>query len=568
MMAATGDPSLYSMMGVTNYSQKEVLTQLNCADAPVRTTQERPPGCRTVFVGGLPENSTEEMMVEIFQRCGEIQTIRMNKKNFCHIRFMDCSYVDNAIFLSGEFFYGTCVGAGYRMVVNGEQEASGNTGWLHVDYAQARDDQYEWECQQRALERELRHRERDHLLRPPSPPPVPHYSDYEASSLIERLRTEDSFPKAVSILVTWLERGECSKKNAPQFYSMIQSTNCNVRRLMSDKVRFEQELTEAKLLLKQRLSDIIGQFSQIEKVFAASAHQKVWDHFTKAQRKNIDLWKKQAKYPPVCPQEIKNAQMEEILNEREEDEMDMSDQEDSEWGPISKKARLDSFRHSVATGESILREENDALRCQLEAYRNEVEVLKVEMQGDQTQSANRQQIQHLQQQLLALSQQRAKDNQLIDQLQATVKVLQERKRKPKVAAEAEKKKEETEAEEAPVTEEEEEPKELPAVAEKEPEEASPLNMEITSTSTPSIPSRDAILIGIISTFLNVHPKGASVDYLWSYLQQLDPLILHRDIEALLSAYPSVFSQEIQGVGASLERRWTFVGFKSNGFPSL
>ena len=34
--------------------------------------------------------------------------------------------------------------------------------------------------------------------------------------------------------------------------------------------------------------------SQIEKVFTACSQQKVWDHFTKPQRRNIDMWKKQA----------------------------------------------------------------------------------------------------------------------------------------------------------------------------------------------------------------------------------------------------------------------------------
>lgn len=33
---------------------------------------------------------------------------------------------------------------------------------------------------------------------------------------------------------------------------------------------------------------------QIERVFVAAGHQKVWDHFTKAQRRNIEMWKKQA----------------------------------------------------------------------------------------------------------------------------------------------------------------------------------------------------------------------------------------------------------------------------------
>lgn len=34
--------------------------------------------------------------------------------------------------------------------------------------------------------------------------------------------------------------------------------------------------------------------TQIEKVFSASCQRKVWDHFSKAQRKNIEVWRKQA----------------------------------------------------------------------------------------------------------------------------------------------------------------------------------------------------------------------------------------------------------------------------------
>ena len=65
-----------------------------------------------------------------------------------------------------------------------------NTGRMHVDFAQARDDLYEWECNQRALAREHRHRQRleEERLRPPSPPPIIHYSDHEGSLLQEKLK--------------------------------------------------------------------------------------------------------------------------------------------------------------------------------------------------------------------------------------------------------------------------------------------------------------------------------------------------------------------------------------------
>ena len=73
---------------------------------------------------------------------------------------------------------------GYRLKLEdrGEKEY---TGKIHVDYAQARDDQYEFECAQRALEREQRHLR---LSPPPSPPPPAHYTDTEASHLLDKLK--------------------------------------------------------------------------------------------------------------------------------------------------------------------------------------------------------------------------------------------------------------------------------------------------------------------------------------------------------------------------------------------
>lgn len=76
------------------------------------------------FHPGLPENITETIIQEIFERCGEITTLRLSKKNFCHIRFVLESSVDAAIYLSG-----------YRVRI-GSSGDSANTGRLHVDFAQ------------------------------------------------------------------------------------------------------------------------------------------------------------------------------------------------------------------------------------------------------------------------------------------------------------------------------------------------------------------------------------------------------------------------------------------------
>lgn len=117
----------------------------------------------------------------MFEQCGEIAALRKSKKNFCHIRFSEEFMVDKAIYLSG-----------YRMRIGSSTEKK-DSGKIHVDFAQARDDLYEWECKQRLLAREERHRRKiqEDQLRPPSPPPIVHYSEHEAALLAERLRGEN-----------------------------------------------------------------------------------------------------------------------------------------------------------------------------------------------------------------------------------------------------------------------------------------------------------------------------------------------------------------------------------------
>ncbi len=78
---------------------------------------------------------------------------------------------------------------GYRVRLGSSTDKK-DTGRLHVDFAQARDDLYEWECRQRMQAREERHRRRieEDRMRPPSPPPIVHFSEHESSQLGEKLK--------------------------------------------------------------------------------------------------------------------------------------------------------------------------------------------------------------------------------------------------------------------------------------------------------------------------------------------------------------------------------------------
>ncbi|XP_063976097.1 ecto-NOX disulfide-thiol exchanger 2 [Diachasmimorpha longicaudata] len=506
---------------------KEIVHLKSCTlippnpNAPPPTTRERPPGCRTIFVGGLPENITESMIQEIFERCGEITTLRLSKKNFCHIRFATESSVDSAIFLSG-----------YRIRIGSGIETA-NTGRLYVDYAHiyARDDQYEWECKQRQLQRIQRHREQveeERQRMQSSPPPVVHYTDYEASNICEKIKQDDTFMKAVQIVVTWLERGDCTKRNANTFYSMIQSTNSHVRRLLTERVSYEEDLQRAKELMKGRVQGLLIQFSQIERVFTAASHKKVWDHFTKAQRKNIEMWKKQSS-------EIKTVQLEEALMEGE-GEMEVSDSEEE---PLRKRTRTLPDSDDTAKLHA-LKEEADSLRCQLEAYKNEVDLLKsetkLEMDGKDKQIKMLQQtLKGMQEQLMQSRKQHGQDDQKIRELMTKLNSTKNIGSGESEVITLDK--------DDDVSEEPRTPKPIATV---------PGHVQVTQ--------KDAKLIGLIATFLHIHPFGASVDYVWSYLQKMEPGIRPNEVEALMQRFPQVFKQELSGIGANMERRWQFSGF--------
>lgn len=74
------------------------------------------------------------------------------------------------------------------------------------------------------------------------------------------LQSDDSkFPEAVRVLLTWVERGEVNRRNANNFYSMIQSSNSHIRRLMNEKAAHEKEMEEAKEKFKNALAGILVQ---------------------------------------------------------------------------------------------------------------------------------------------------------------------------------------------------------------------------------------------------------------------------------------------------------------------
>lgn len=84
--------------------------------------REEPNGCRTIFVGGLPNGISEDLIREIFQRFGGITDVKMHRQDVCHVRFEKHESVEQSFFFSG-----------YRLKFHDQSENEATT--LFIDYA-------------------------------------------------------------------------------------------------------------------------------------------------------------------------------------------------------------------------------------------------------------------------------------------------------------------------------------------------------------------------------------------------------------------------------------------------
>ncbi|XP_068623080.1 ecto-NOX disulfide-thiol exchanger 2-like isoform X2 [Battus philenor] len=432
--------------------------------------RERPKGCRTIVVGGLPATVTSDIVMEIFQRFGEITEVKTPRHGIYHVRFALQEAVDQALFLSG-----------YRFKCHDQMENEATI--MFIDYTANRDDEMEYERNQRR--------------RSKTPPRVEPFTQTALSTLTEKIKSEDEFVKSAPTLAIWLERGECNKKNANIFYSLIQVSNNQLRRLFNEKMQLDEEFHNLKSSMREKFAHVILQFEQVAKILSAARHQRVSDHFTKQQRRNVDMWLKMT-------QEVENIK-EEFNNNFMEEEVEKGG---------SNKCMVSQEKYIA------LKTENENLTYELEGYKNEAHLAKNEAERKF---------------------EKFKAHFIAQQ------ALQNKQAYPSLAASS-------------------------FVAEN-----TGLSMtnkalmnisdDKTITTGPSVEPSEAKLISILTAFLMVHPLGASLDYLVSYIRSLIPNVTHAAVHQILQKFTDVFHCKTSGVGASIEHRWTFITFdtiKSEG----
>lgn len=86
---------------------------------------------------------------------------------------------------------------------------------------------------------------------------------------------------------------------------------------------------------------------------------------------------------------------------------------------------------------------------------------------------------------------------------------------------------------------------------------------------------EARLIGLISSFLVVHPFGASLENISKYVQQVSMQLHAKDVEDILDRYKTIFNamdSQQNGVESSssitTERKWKFCGFNQTNASTI
>lgn len=82
------------------------------------------------------------------------------------------------------------------------------------------------------------------------------------------------------------------------------------------------------------------------------------------------------------------------------------------------------------------------------------------------------------------------------------------------------------------------------------------------SSTATLLASDSKLISILSAFLMVQPRGASLAYLVSYVKSIVSEASQTTVYDVLNKYKDIFLCKTTGVGASIEHKWCFVTFES------
>ncbi|GIY11549.1 ecto-NOX disulfide-thiol exchanger 1 [Caerostris extrusa] len=435
------------------------------------------PGCKTVFVGYLPERISEDIIREIFERCGEIRKIKMNqKKNFCYVSFKDLLSVDKAIEFAGS------------VIKIEKKDDPAYCRKFHVYCTENKDDKYDYDRSLRKRKREERENIQENVSLE-----IP-YSGKEFISLTENIGNEENILKTFKTLQALLEKGPYENDCINNYFTLLESFSSYMIHLFSTENFSEEKLIRMKNNAKA--NQLIA--NAYDDCLNTASLPNVLQLFTESQKETMSIWerhcdkyKAQARYFNLLAEESEN----EII-ESNRYQMIVSDA-DEEDGIISD---IDGEQNNEQV--IVKMEESTELPESISSFENENQNLPVDVQN---------QIQMLHLELKRVKKVNEKLN--IDNLMLRGEIDAMRN----------------------------------AMKWRE--------LHTISTSPILSSKRHIRLLILIAMLLSVHPNGANVHYITSYVKKTEPSLELEEIEMTMRKYPDIFKENTSGVGSSVTKNW-------------
>ncbi|KAG8200401.1 hypothetical protein JTE90_028576 [Oedothorax gibbosus] len=244
---------------------------------------ERPLGCKTVSVYGLPLKMNEYVVREIFRECGQILQIKC-KDSFVMITFQKELAVDKALKLSG-----------YK--VSNEFHRESNRSVICVDFVPVWEEQQEYirkmeVCKVKEEKKQLKTKTSKKKKGSSSPMPLnTEFSNHAMLKLLEKLRGNTTANHITDVLVRWMEEGECNQGNCQHFYDALMILQVSLPKVLAEREKLRGIVLQTQNNLKEKYSLNSMFFAEILKAYNVATSETVLNNFSPEMRLKLERGK-------------------------------------------------------------------------------------------------------------------------------------------------------------------------------------------------------------------------------------------------------------------------------------
>lgn len=217
-------------------------------DTYVLALSEKQPGCRTIFIGGLPSLADEDIIREIFNVCGPIEKININsvrssaQVKHCQLHFVKHDSVERAVKFNG-----------HVLVIGDGRDRKTKIGRIRVDYDKSPKNKEKIEM----ANRHLQPQNKEKLLSSV-------YTRKQAFHLLDLIRHDQAITESLEVLAHWFEKGECTRSTVNIFHTMLSTVQSLVKRLIARRKEHELRVEKQKQQAVEGANEIKQQCELIE----------------------------------------------------------------------------------------------------------------------------------------------------------------------------------------------------------------------------------------------------------------------------------------------------------------